>query len=110
MDQIMLKEYIVQKEEYKAKIIVGILHFSLSDLTYRISDLEILPKGKRKWISIGTDIRDEYAYRVLDFDGRSQYAKEQYLKYVSWEDLCAAVDHAYAQLKPDYEHVDFRIL
>ena len=106
----MFEEYIVQKEEYRAKIIVGILNFSLSGLTYKISDLEILPKGKRKWISIGRELRDQYAYRVLDFDERSQYAKEQYLKYVSWEDICAAVDYAYAQLKPDYEKLDFRIL
>ena len=106
----MRYEYIVQKEANKVKIDVEMIAFGSSDFRYRISDLSILPKGRRKWISLGAPIRDEYAYRILDFDGRSQYAKEKFLQYVSWEDICAAVDYAYAQLKPDYEHVDFRIL
>ena len=103
-------EYMVQKDGYKAKIFVTVPNFDFSDLNYRISDVSILPKGKRKWISIGEDIRERYAYRVLDIERRHQYAKEQYLQYVSWEDMCAALEFAYARLKPDYENIDFIVI
>lgn len=106
----MLYEYEIQKEGYKAKICVDIGTFNYSSLSYRISRLEILPKGKRKWVTIGEAIRNEHSYRALDFDGRSNYAKEKYLEYVTWEDICAAVDYAYGQIKPEYNKLDFRVI
>lgn len=103
-------EYIVQKESHKAKICVEVNTYGYQTLNYRISRVEILPKGKRKWIAVGESIRDEYAYRKLDFDGKNQYAKEKYLQYVTWEDICVALDYAHEQMKPDYDKVEFRVI
>lgn len=103
-------EYVVQKESYKAKICVEINTYGYASLNYRILRVEILPKGKRKWFTLVNSIRDEYSYRKLDIDGRNQFAKEKYLKYVTWEEICAAVDHAYEQMKPDYDKVEFRVI
>ena len=106
----MQYEYIVQKEGYKAKICIEVGVYNYSSLSYRMSRLEVLPKGKRKWVTLGETIRDDYSYRKLDFDGRSEFAKERYLKYVTWEDICAAVDYAYEQIKPNYNEIDFRVI
>lgn len=72
--------------------------------------MEILPKGKRKWITLGDSIKDEFSYRKLDIDGRNQFAKEKYLQYVTWEEICAAVDYAYEQIKPNYDKIKFRVI
>lgn len=103
-------EYLVQKESYKAKIRVDVNTYGYTTFNYRISSVEILPKGKRKWITLGASIRDDYSYRILDIDGRNQYAKEKYLQYVTWEEICAALNYAHEQMKPDYDRVEFRVI
>lgn len=103
-------EYIVQKESYKVKICVEINTYGYASLNYRILGVEILPKGKRKWITLGDSIKDEFSYRKLDIDGRNQFAKEKYLQYVTWEEICAAVDYAYEQIKPNYDKIKFRVI
>lgn len=106
----MLYEFIVQKETYKAKIAVSPLECGYSEWKYLICNMSILPKGKRKWISVTHDISDRYDYRNLKFNSedRQRYILERYLEYVTEEDIQNAVNHAYEQLKPELNKIEFR--
>ena len=102
-------EFITQKEGYKAKIIISFGEYSFSELKYSICDLSILPKGKRKWVSVTRDISDRYDYRNLEFNSedRQKYIKERYLKYVTEEDIRSAVSYTYEQLSPELNKIVF---
>ena len=106
----MRYEFIVQKETYKAKIAVEPAEYGYGEWKYRIYDLSILPKGKRKWISVTHDISDRYDYRNLEFNSedRQKYIKERYLKYVTEEDIRSAVSYTYEQLSPELNKIVFR--
>lgn len=106
----MQYEFIVQKETYKAKIAVVPAEYGYGEWKYRIYNLSILPKGKRKWISVTHDISDRYDYRNLKFNSedRQRYILERYLEYVTEEDIQNAVNYAYEQLKPELNKIEFR--
>lgn len=54
-------------------------------------------------------IRDDYKYRSFDFSGTSRcdYAKSEFLKYVTEEQIQQAVNMAYESLKPTQENISF---
>lgn len=106
----MQYEFIIQKETYKAKITVYPAEYGYGEWKYSILNLSILPKGKRKWISVTHDISDRYDYRNLEFNSedRQRYILERYLEYVTEEDIRNAVNYAYEQLKPELNKIEFR--
>lgn len=105
----MVYEYNLQKWDYKAKIFVDITDYNYTKFEYVIRGLKILPKGKRKWISIGEQIRDSYEYRDTHASQRSAYVEEKFLEYVTRQDICDAVDYAYMQIKPEYDNITFKV-
>ena len=100
--------YEVDKGEYKAEIVVAVYDIS-SKLDYRIVDLGIKEKRKRKYEYRSKIIRDDYFYRGLDTEGRKQYIKDDFLKYVSPEDIYNALTFAYEKLKPSQDQIDYWI-
>lgn len=102
----MRVEYIVQKEDYKAKITVVVTDYSLSQNIYKILDLSILPKRKRVWKSLTYEIKESYEYYICDRGGRTAYLQQQYLKYVSEEDIMDAANCVYKQLKPEPDKIE----
>ena len=77
-------------------------------ITYRIS-LEITPYRKRKSFYLSSVLSDDYNFRYLEFGSkaREDYAKAEVLKYVTEEQLQAAVDKAYESLKPTVDNIKF---
>lgn len=68
---------------------------------YRVTDVLIKPYKKRKEISLAARIRDDYAYRVLDQDGRRKYAHDKFLEYCTQEQLDRAVQLVYESMAPN---------
>lgn len=104
-----MKEYIIERADKKIKIVVKIVagYCSSNIVDYRITDILILPKGKRKWLSVSSSIRDDYSYRRLDTDGRREFIKNKFLSYVSIEEIEKAVQIAYDGIKPQTDKFDY---
>ena len=107
----MIVDYIKQKENYKLKISVYIYigMGASTALEYRIKDVSLKPKGKRKFTSPYSYITDDYKYRQLGFDteAKSEYVKNLFLKYCTMEDIQEAVEYAYQQIKPTEDNISF---
>lgn len=82
--------------------------YSSKNITYKIS-LEITPFRKRKSFYLSSVVSDNYSFRRLEFGSkaRDDYAKAEVLKYVTEEQLQAAVDKAYESLKPTADNIKF---
>lgn len=76
---------------------------------YRIRDLKITQKRKRKGEYLSEDIRDRFAYRNLPVCEREAYVKNEFLKHVTEEQLRSAVDALYRSLAPTEENIIYRI-
>ena len=86
--------------------LVGKLGFALTDKYTKRAGLDY-------WDSV--NIRQVPSLEELfeEFPNEEKYflqMKEKYLEYVTWEDICAAVDYAYGQIKPEYNKLDFRVI
>lgn len=100
-------EYILQKEDCKIKIRLD-LQTSYKKVVYQISDISILPKCKRKWISQGALIRETYEYRHADYNDRPNHVKQKYLEIVSEDDINKALQEFYKWLHPEKQETFYR--
>ena len=98
----MFTEYIVAKEDMQVKIIIDFFVPVLSvKAKYRVKDIEILPKRKRKWQSVFYSIkRDSSDYRFADDETKKKILQEECYKYVTEQDIRVALQKAYEELKP----------
>ena len=103
----MKHEYIVDKESHKVCIVIEAYSNFNSPMIYRVCDIGIKEKGKRKFNFIARQITDRWEYRHRDRIGRDEYVREKYLEYVTIEDIQNAVEHAYSKMKPNIDHVEF---
>ena len=73
-------------------------------IKYRV-DLKITPYRKRKSFYLKSEIMNNYKYRSFDNNADKQdYAKSEFLKYVTEEQINQAVYMAYESLKPTKEN------
>lgn len=76
------------------------------DLKFRVTDVGVKPKGKRKYTYVcGKTLTDRYDYRKLYMEGRLEFRKEEMLKECPkelMEEVVEEVVHdAWMKLKPD---------
>ena len=102
----MKYEYIIKKPEQTICIEVSI-YCDYSKIEYRISDVGIKPKGKRKFDFVAARLRDDHGYRNTDYDKRGAYVKNEYLKLVTEEELQATIAYAYEQIKPNFDGITY---
>jgi len=105
----MRHNYEVQKEGYKLDIVVDVYTTDHREVSYRIVDVGIKEKGKRKFEYISHRIHESYEYRRRDYNEREAYAKEKYLEHITEEDVKNALEYAYSQMKPDISKVIYRV-
>lgn len=100
---------VTNENKDKIKIRVNVYCDRWSDDIKYIVDLEITPYRKRKSFYLMSVISDNYKYRSLDNSGMSRhdYAKSEFLKYVTEEQIQQAVNMAYESLKPTQENISF---
>lgn len=101
-------EYEIKKPSGKVKIVVDV-RYEYGTACYRVCDVLTCAKGKRKWLSTASLIRDRYDYRSLDFDEKSDFAKSEYLKICTEDDIAAALRTAYEKMKPTERNTTFRV-
>ena len=97
-------EHIVQKDGYKVKVIVEVLQFySQVGISFVIRDVQYLPQKKRKWLSVGQEVKDSYGYCRVKGDEEKKTAlfMEKFLEYCTEEDMHTAIQVAYEAIKPD---------
>lgn len=99
-------QYEIKNSDRKIRITVDV-SYTYTEFIYRLCNVEILQKGKRKWMSVTYPIRDCHKYRALDRDGRSEYVKQEILKYCSEDDIKNAFIYAYSQISPDLCKVEY---
>lgn len=104
----MRNDYIVQKDDYKAKIAIVFNDPWNNGIPYTIIDLSILPKRKRNWKSVTVEIKESHGYYIQKTEDRGAYLKEQYLQYITEEDIQSAVNYVYEQFKPEPDKIQFR--
>lgn len=104
----MKVEYVVDKGDQKVCICVD-AYANGFDMKYAITDIGVKQKGQRKFRYIGRVISDCYSYRCLSMVEKQAYVKAEFLKRVDELDLRNAVEYAYAQIKPDFSKVDYRV-
>ena len=102
----MRYEYIIKKPEQTICIEVSI-YCDYSKIEYRVSDIGVKSKGKRKFEFVAARLRDDHGYRHTDYDKRSDYVKNEYLKIVTEEEIRSAIAYAYEQIKPNYDAVSY---
>lgn len=102
-------EYEIKKPSYKIKIVVDV-YFDYHAVRYTVRDVLTCAKGKRKWLSSANLIRDRHEYRSLDLDKKSDYAKAEYLKICTEDDIAAALRFAYEKMKPNEGNTTFRVI
>ena len=73
----MRYEYIIKKPEQTICIEVSI-YCDYSKIEYRVSDIGVKSKGKRKFEFVAARLRDDHGYRHTDYDKRSDYVKNEY--------------------------------
>lgn len=103
----MRHEYIVDKGSHKVCIMVEAYSDFNSPMIYKVCDIGIKAKGKRKFNFIAHEITNRYDYRKRDYEGREEYVRGKYLEYVTLEDIHNAVEYAYSKMKPNIDHVKF---
>ena len=102
-------EYEIKKPSGKVKIVID-AYFNYNTVLYTVRDVLTCATRKRKWVSTASMIRDRYEYRQLDLDARSEYAKTEYLKICTEDDIAAALRTAYEKMKPTERNTIFRVL
>ena len=76
-------------------------------ITYNV-DLEITPYRKRTSFRLKSQLINDYTYRSFDNStDKQEYAKSEFLKYVTEEQLNQAIYTAYERLKPTKENIRF---
>ncbi len=105
----MRHNYEIQKDGYKVDIVVDVYTTDFKEVSYRIVNVGIKEKGKRKFDYISHRIHESYEYRRRDYDEREAYAREKYLEYITEEDVKNALEYAYSQMKPDISKVVYRV-
>lgn len=98
----------VNENKERIEIIVGVSLQYNNGCVYRVEDIYITPYRKRKRISVAAQVRDRYEYRCLDREKRSDYVRQEYLKYCTEEQLWEAVQEAYRELAPKKKDIIFR--
>lgn len=101
-------EYEIKNPSGKVKIVVD-ARFEYGIACYRVCDVLTCAKGKRKWLSTASLIRDRYEYRCLEMAEKSEYAKAEYLKICTEDDIAAALRNAYEKMKPTKRNTTFRV-
>lgn len=102
-------EYEIKKPFGKVKISVDV-YFDFHTVRYTVRDVLTCAKGKRKYHSIASAVRDRYEYRLLDFEGKEQYAKAEFLKVCTEDDIATALRIAYEKMKPNEKNTAFRVI
>ncbi len=102
-------EYVVEKPNYKVKIMVDIISSFGGHPEFVIRDVQTLLKGKKKYNSIANFERDNFKYRHTEVEKRGEYIKGVFLKYCSEEDIDAAIEYVISQLKPTRDEIKYRI-
>lgn len=107
MEDLEMFKYEIKKEDCKLQICVTVF-CHCETIHYTISDILVIQKGKRKPVSICAQVRDSWEYRRREYSERTEYVKEQYLKYCTEDDIKAAVEYAYSLISPKIEDVSYR--
>ena len=106
----MKVEYKISKEKVDVLIKVEIfVPYFCSNLEYRIADIGIKSKEKRKYRFKAHDILNSHIYRNLDIKERESYVKQMFMAYVTEEDIKNAIDFAYSKIKPTLKDVVYWI-
>lgn len=94
------------KDKVKIRVDVYYDNWS-SSFRYNVG-LEITPYRKRKSFRLKDELTNDYKYRSFDNNADKQdYAKSEFLKYVTEDQINQAVYMAYESLKPTKENIYF---
>jgi hypothetical protein len=73
---------------------------------FRIDDIGVTPKGKRKITYLDRVISDDYAYRRLNTEDRLKYKMNKFLEVCPVELMNEALQEAWLSIKPDELKID----
>lgn len=90
--------YIEKVKEDGTKLEIRVL---LIDGKFRIDDIGVKPKGKRKFTYLGSSISDDYSYRRLNTEDRLKFKFNKFLSVCPVELLNEALQEAWMSIKPD---------
>lgn len=83
------------------------------DVRYIVSDVLVTPPRKRKAKSLAADIRERYDYRRGNTNERTEYVRQEFVKFCTQERIDQAIQEAYAELheriKPENAEIDYRV-
>jgi hypothetical protein len=94
----MRHEKIVKREDGVELKITASLFVDFSGIKYCIENVTIRHKGKRKWDNAIS--KDDYSYRRIPFAERPDYELNQYLKFVTMQELNDAKNELWQLIKP----------
>lgn len=89
--------YINKVKEDGTKLEIRVL---LIDGKFRIDNIGVTPKGKRKITYIGSIISDDYSYRRLSGEEREKYKMKKFLEVCPIDLMNEALQEAWLSLKP----------
>lgn len=107
----MKNEYIIQKENYKVKIVTEFLQGYSNDGTFVIRDVCILPARKRNWRSITNEAKNTMDYYYAKKNNtQNEVFMKQFLQYCTEDDLRDAIMFHYETMKPDTSVINIHVL
>jgi hypothetical protein len=95
--------YINKIKEDGTKLEIRVL---LIDNKFRIDDIGVTPKGKRKITYLGLIISNDYSYRKLNTEERIKYRMNKFLEVCPIELMNEALQEAWLSLKPEELTID----
>lgn len=88
------------KKENGNEITIHVSIFNdFTKLEFKIEDITIRPFRKQKSISLRSQIIDSYGYRRMEYNEREKHLMQEYLKYVTEEQLNEAILNTWEFIK-----------
>jgi hypothetical protein len=90
--------YIEKVKEDGTKLEIRVL---LIDGKFRIDEIGVKPKGKRKFTYVGSSVNSDYSYRSLNTVDREKYKMNKFLEICPVELMNEALQEAWLSIKPE---------
>jgi hypothetical protein len=90
--------YIEKTKDDGTKLEIRVLFM---DGKFRIDEIGVKPKGKRKFTYLGTSISNDYSYRGLNMEERLKFKFKKFIEVCSIELLNEALQEAWLSIKPE---------
>ena len=105
--------YFVNERGEKVRIIVDFFYMSgyIGGVEYRVKDILFIPPGKRKPISVASQMVNDYKYRNTPFGSkeREDFIRQEFLKYCTEEQIQEAVMEEYRKMMPSADAIHYHI-